>query len=342
MKIAQIAPLAERVPPKKYGGTERMVHALTEELVKRGHQVTLFASGDSITSAQLVSVYPIGLREARVRDLYGTNIYTMLNIGVAYENQRKFDIIHDHTGTLGLPVANIAKTPSVFTLHGPITIEHKKIFQALNKPHLITISKIQGAHAPNLNILDTVYNGLEMDDYPFSALPKNFLLYVGRLSPEKGVHYAIQAAMYLNMPLILAAKLESADQEYFNSFIAPYLSSHIRWIGEVNEQKRNTLMSQALCFLHPVSWPEPFGLTMIEAMACGCPVVAFNKGSIPEIIRHGKTGYVVNTIDEMIDAILNIKNISRQYCRWYALRNFNAKIMTERYEMAYKKVLGKT
>lgn len=338
MKIAQIAPIIERVPPKKYGGTERVVHVLTEWLVKRGHEVTLFASGDSITRAKLISVYPKSLREARLKESFA-NINVTFNIGLAYKMQDKFDIIHDHSGYMGLAAANIAKTPSVFTLHGPITAENRKIYQVLNKPRLVTISKAQIQNAPNLNHIGTVYNGLNLQEYPFSKETENYLLFVGRISLEKGVHFAIETALNLNLPLIIAAKLEKVDLPYFNEYIGPFLSDQIRWIGEVTEEERNNLMSKALCFLHPVTWREPFGLTLIEAMACGCPVVAFNKGSIPEIIKDGVTGFVVSSLEEMIDAVAKIKSINRMNCRIHALENFSGEKMTDNYEAVYKKIL---
>jgi glycosyltransferase involved in cell wall biosynthesis len=340
MKIAQIAPIIERVPPKKYGGTERVVSALTEELVKRGHEVTLFASGDSITSAILISVYPRSLREARLKDIYGLNIFTMLNTGLAYGKQAEFDIIHDHNPIVSLPAANIAKTPVVMTMHGDFNAENRPLFQALQKPYQVTISKAQGFTVPNLNYIGTVYNGLNMENYPFSADHDGYLLFVGRISMEKGTHYAIEAANQLNLPLVIAAKLEGADKPYYYQYVEPYLSEQIKWIGEVGEDERNKLMSRALCMMHPVTWREPFGLTLIEAMACGCPVVAFNKGSIAEVIRHGETGFVVEDMETMLDAVSNIQKIDRQKCRAYALETFSAKKMTDEYEKIYQKILN--
>ncbi len=339
MKIAQVAPIIERVPPKKYGGTERVVYALTEELVRRGHKVTLFASGDSITSASLRSVYPKCLREAKIKDLYGLNVYTLMNVGEAYQVQEKFDIIHDHTGHVGLPLANISKTPAVITMHGAFDVEMRKIFKSFGKPHIVTISQMQAKHAPDINHIGTVYNGLDMEGFPFSEKAGDYLLYVGRISMEKGVHHAIQTAINLNLPLIIAAKLEKVDLPYFEEYVGPYLSDTIRWIGEVDEAERNELMSKALAFLHPVTWPEPFGLTLIESMACGCPVVAFNKGSISEVVAHGKTGFVVSDLGEMIEAVANINQIDRKECRRHALENFNVQKMTDGYEKIYQKIL---
>lgn len=339
MKIAQIAPIIERVPPKKYGGTERVVHALTEELVKRGHEVTLFASGDSLTSAKLVSVYPKSLREAKLKDIYGINTWSLHNIGLAYDMQDEFDIIHDHTGYFGLTLAQIARTPTLITLHGPINRENRHIFERFRKPYLATISNAQSLPAPGLNYAGMVYNGLPMENYPFSAEHDGYLLFVGRITAEKGVHHAIEVAQDLNLPLIIAAKLEPIDTPYFKEYVEPSLNEQIRWIGEVNEEERNALYSRAMAFLHPVTWREPFGLTLIEAMASGCPVVAFNRGSIPELVVHGKTGYVVNDVDEMIDALSTINSIDRKECRKHVLENFSASIMADGYEKLYKKIL---
>jgi glycosyltransferase involved in cell wall biosynthesis len=341
VRIAQIAPIIERVPPKKYGGTERMVHALTEELTKKGHKVTLFASGDSQTSAKLVSVYPRSLREAGIKDTYGPNYLTMLNIGLAYNQQDKFDIIHDHNGHLSLPTADISKTPVVMTFHGTFNPLSRQFYKRLGKKvNFVAISNAQRKSARELKWAGTVYNGLNMTKYPFSSKNDGYLLFVGRISHEKGVHHAIEVAQSLDLPLIIAAKLDPVDLPYFNEYIGPRLSSEIKWIGEVEEQERNKLMSRALCFLHPVTWNEPFGLTLIESMACGCPVVAFARGSIPEIILNRKTGYVVNDEEGMIRAVRKIDRIKRGECRRYSLTKFSAKKMAEGYLAIYNKILG--
>lgn len=338
MRIAQIAPIIERVPPKKYGGTERVVHSLTEELVKRGHAVTLFASGDSITSAKLVSVYPKALREAKEKNIYGPNIFTTLNIGLAYSMQNEFDIIHDHTGHLSLPVANISTTPVVMTLHGAFDGDAERIFAILKNPLLVSISKSQASTAPNLNYVGNVYNGLNMSNYPFSKTDDGYLLFVGRICHDKGTHLAIEIAEELGLPLIIAAKLEEYNLTYFNEFIAPHLSNQIRWVGEVNETERNRLMSRALCLLHTITWKEPFGLTMIESLACGCPVIATNLGSVPEIITD-KIGFVIEDIEEAVKAVKNIHRIDRSFCRRYALENFSAAKMAQGYEKIYHQTI---
>jgi glycosyltransferase involved in cell wall biosynthesis len=341
VKIAQIAPIVERVPPKTYGGTERVVHALTEELVRRGHEVTLYASGDSLSSAKIESVYPRSLREAKLQDIYGANPWTLLNFGLAYDSAEDFDIIHDHMMPLSLPAANAAalSVPVVGTMHGAFNAANRKLFNSLRNPGIASISQAQIFSAPNINHVGTVYNGLPMEHYPFSNEHEGYLLYVGRISLEKGVHFAIEAAEELDLPLIIAAKLDPSDNAYYKTYIEPRLSQRVQWIGEVAEEERNQLMSKAKCFLHPVTWREPFGLTLIEAAATGCPVIAFNKGSIPEIIKTGSTGFVVEDIESMIDAVENIGSIDRKTCRDHALEHFSAKRMADEYEALYKKLV---
>ena len=350
MRIAQIAPIIESIPPQKYGGTERVISALTEELVKRGHEVTLFASGDSQTKANLISVYHTSLRQANVENMYGSNIWSLLNNGIAYQMQDQFDIIHDHNSQnnpISLPLANSAQLPVVITLHGPLTHNYSKAFELYKKPYLVTISEKQSQPAPDLNYIGNVYHGLPLEEYSFSNSHDGYLLFVGRVHiennrEEKGLHHAIAIAEETNMPLLIAAKLDrtiAADVAYFQKEIKPRLSDKIKWIGEVNEFKRNQLMSHAYCVLHTINFSEPFGLTLIEAMACGAPVIGFNKGSIPEIIEHGKTGFIVENSQEVMQVLPRIPEISRQYCRQYAIKKFSAERMTDNYEMIYNAIL---
>lgn len=340
LKIAQIAPINERIPPKKYGGIERVVHDLTEELVKRGHDVTLFATGDSKTSAKLSSVYPRALREAKIKDVHGLIEWTLLHLGSAYKKQESFDIIHDHNTIFSMPLAHFAKTPTVITIHGPIRPSNKRLFQTLQNPYFVSVSNSQIENEHNLKIAATIYNGLNMSRYPFKLKDKGYLLFVGRISMEKGVHHAIDVAQDLNLPLVIAAKLDKNDMQYFNEYIEPRLySDQVMWIGEVDEKQRNELMSSAICLLNPLVWKEPFGLTMIEAMACGSPVIAFDSGSVREIIVDKKTGYIVDDVEEMIYAVAKINKINRLDCRTHALKNFNAKLMTDKYEKLYYEIL---
>lgn len=347
MRIAQIAPIIERVPAKKYGGTERVIYALTEELVRRGHDVTLFATGNSITSAKLVSVYPNGLRESKQEDRYGRNEWGLLNFGLAYNSQSEFDIIHDHNILTSLPTANISRTPVVMTLHDPDHYERAnlELYKSMSNVNLVAISKAQKKATPYLNFAGVVYNGLEMQSYPFSSKDAGYLLFVGRISEMKGVHHAITVAEVLKKPLLIAARLETAfihDVQYFYEYIEPKLSDNIVWIGEVDEKQRNRLMSLAFCTLHPVTTPEPFGLTIIESMACGSPVIGFDLGSLPELIVSGETGFVVKNTDEMIKAVLRVKKIDRRRCREHVLKNFNSRRMADGYERIYYQLVSRS
>ncbi len=341
MRIAQIAPIAERVPPKKYGGTERVVDALTNELVDRGHEVTLFASGDSSTKAKLVSVFPRATREAGVKDPHGINEWSLLNIVNAYKRQGEFDIIHDHNLPISALSANFANTNVVATIHGPISLASKKVYSTLDKVNLITISDSQRRQGQGINIYETVHHGLNFENFPLGETSENFLLFVGRISFDKGLHHAIEIAQFLNIKLVIAAKLDLADKKYFDEYIAPSLSDGmIEWVGEVSEVERNQLYSKALCLINPITWPEPFGLTMIEAMACGCPVVAFNHGSVAEIVVPGATGFIANDVEEMIESVIEVARIDRRETALYARANFNSQTMTDKYERIYQQILA--
>lgn len=340
MRIGLVAPIIERVPPKRYGGTERVIAGLADGLVRRGHEVTLFASGDSVTLAKLDSIYPRALREARLKDIYGPNQWTLLNIGHAYDRQAEFDIIHDHIFPYSLPTANIATTPVVATMHGAFTPENRKLFQALRKPGIVSISNSQVYTAPNINYLGTVYNGLNMEAYPFGPSGGDYLLFVGRICYEKGVHLAIQVAQELDERLIIAAKLDPIDRPYFRDYVEPSLSERIEWVGEVDEAERNRLMASAKAFLHPVTWREPFGLTLIEAMACGCPVIAMNRGAISELVVNGETGYIVEDAEGMLDAVAGVGEIDRAACRAHVLANFTVERMIDGYETIYDELLS--
>lgn len=340
MRIAQIAPLTTKVPPDKYGGTERIISVLTEELVKRGHKVTLFASGNSQTSARLISICPTELpprilyeEKNQVYDIYEHTAWNMMNIAVAYKIQHQFDIIHDHTAQnfpMSLALANSSQTPVVMTLHGAFTKSTVALYSFFDKIHYVTISQAQAQSAANINFIDNVYHGLKMNHYPYNKNPDSYLLYVGRISPEKGVHIAIQVAKKLSRPLIIAGGQDMNYKNYVATAIQPYLSKQIQWLGEVDEATRNELMSKDYCTLHPVTWPEPFGLTIIESMACGSPVIGFSTGSIPELIKNGKTGFIVNSVSEMVDAVKKIPTIDRAYCRSYVLKHFTVKRMVDK------------
>jgi glycosyltransferase involved in cell wall biosynthesis len=340
LKIAMIAPIAEKVPPRKYGGTERVINTLTEELVKRGHDVTLFATGDSQTSARLSSVHPKPLREDKAQDPYGLNERSLLHITEAYKRQHEFDIIHDHNSILSVPTAQFIKTPTVITLHGEINPDNLRLYESANVPYYVTISKSQLPKRNDVNVARTVYNGLNMENYPFVNAHKRYLSYIGRISEAKGTHIAIKVAKATNIPLIIAAKLDDAEKEYYNKSIKPNVDGKlINWVGEVDEFERNKLLSEAICLLNPITWAEPFGLTMIEAMACGSPVIAFDKGSAKELVWDGNTGFIVQNTQEMIEGVSKLSMINRNNCRNHALLNFSGKKMADRYEELYYTIL---
>jgi len=342
MKIAQIAPISESIPPKKYGGTERVVYELTEELVKRGHEVTLFATGDSNTSAELISILPRALRELNLPNPYSLNEWSFTHVGNAYNMQEQFDIIHDHNRIISMPTANLSKTPVIMTMHEMFHESNIPLYELLNNVNIVTISDSQIPKNTNLNIVGTVYHGQTMKYYPFHDSDDGYLLCVGRMSREKGIHHAIEVAQALDMPLVIAARVGDFDVEYYKDYIKPKLSDkRITWVGEVTEKERNQLMSRARCLLHPVTWPEPFGLAMIESMACGAPVVAFNKGSIPEVITEGKTGFIVSSVDEMIQKVKLTASLDRIACRNHALSQFSPQRMTDEYEKIYYNVLSR-
>lgn len=342
MKIAQLAPLVESVPPAKYGGTERVISALTEELVKRGHDVTLFASGDSVTTAKLDSICKQSLRSAGITNIRENMGETLSHIGHMYSMADEFDIIHDHCGVVSLPTAQICDTPVVSTMHGCFFDHNIKIFQKLKRPHIVTISNDQASSVKKIHNVATVHNGLPMDHYPFSEKSDEYLLYVGRISPLKGTAEAIVIAKATGRKLLLAAKLDERDTQYYKTEVEPHLDDQIVWLGEVSEEERNTLMSNAHCLIHPARWREPFGLTLIESMACGTPVIAFNTGAIPEVIRHKKTGFVVNTLTEFIEAVKKVSTINKKACRQWALSQFSASKMADEYEKVYAKILAAT
>jgi len=341
MRIAQIAPLWEQVPPPAYGGTELVVSLLTEELVNRGHDVTLFASGDSLTKARLESVHPRALRlDSSVKD---PNIYDMLNISRVYENAENFDIIHSHVGCVALPYVNLVKTPTVHTLHGIFTPDNEKLFSHVRNQSFISISNSQRDMRLGLNYVSTIYNGIAPDTYNYYPEPKQppYLAFLGRMSPEKGAHLAIEIAQRSGWHLKMAGKIDPVDLEYFNAKIRPFVDGkQIEFLGEANHQQKSELMGGAVATLFPITWREPFGLVMIESMVTGTPVIAMNLGSASEVIAHGVSGFLCESVDECIAAIAPASQLNRRACRDHVLVNFTAKRMVDGYEAAYKKILG--
>jgi glycosyltransferase involved in cell wall biosynthesis len=341
MRIAQVAPLWERVPPPAYGGIELVVGMLCEELVRRGHEVTLFASGDSITSAKLESVHPQALRlDTTIKD-YG--IYEMLQLGWVYERAKEFDIIHSHMGCAALPYANLVKTPTVHTLHGTFSPDNEKLFFKERRQPYVSISESQREPRLNLNCVATVYNGIEPDIYEFHPTPQEppYLAFLGRMSPEKGPHLAIEIAKRSGWHLKMAGKVDVVDREYFRTEIEPHIDGkQIEFLGEANHVQKNLLMGQAVATLFPITWREPFGLVSIESMAAGTPVIAIALGATPEIIAHGKTGFLCSNVEECIAAIAPATQLSRYACREYVANKFSAQGMTDGYEAVYRQILS--
>ena len=342
MRIAQVSPLWERVPPPAYGGIELVVGLLCDELVRRGHEVTLFASGDSISLAKLESVHPRALRlDSSVKE-YG--IYEMLQLSNVYDRADEFDIIHSHVGCAALPYARLVKTPTVHTLHGIFTPDNEKMFRHACTQPFVSISNAQREPRLGLNCVDTVYNGIDVDRYKFYPQPENppYLAFLGRLSPEKGPHLAIEIAKRSGWHLKLAGKVDPVDVEFFEQQIKPHIDGkQIEYLGEANHDQKTFLMGNAVATLFPITWREPFGLVMIESMAVGTPVIAMKLGSTPEVIAHGKTGFLCESVEECIAALNKIDRIDRRACREYVQAKFSAQKMTEGYEAIYQKILAK-
>jgi len=336
LRIAQIAPLYESLPPKLYGGTERIVHYLTEELVRQGHDVTLFASGDSITHARLIACVNEGLRlKQDCIDPLAYHIIQMQKLS-AYVNE--FDVLHFHTDYLHFPYSNTLKIPSVTTLHGRLDIpELQDIYNTFPYQNLISISENQRLPLPQGNFVKTVYHGLPGNLHHLGEGTGEYLAFLGRISPEKGVERAIKIALETNTKLKIAAKIDKADFAYYEEKVK-FMLDHplIEYVGEINDQQKTEFLAQANALLFPIDWPEPFGLVMIEAMACGTPVIAFNRGSVPEVMENNVTGFIVNSVEEAIHAVSGLKYLSRIEIRRAFERRFTATRMAEDYIDVYR------
>ncbi|MGA7953216.1 MAG: glycosyltransferase family 4 protein [Gloeobacterales cyanobacterium] len=340
MKIAQIAPLWEQVPPPRYGGIELIVSLLTDELVRRGHDVTLFASGDSITKASLISFHDRALRlDQSVKE---PSVYEQMMLSHVYRNADQFDIIHSHVGCPALPFAAFVNTPTVHTTHGIFTPDNEKLFQHFAEHAYVSISEAQREYRLGLNYIHTVYNGIDTSIYPFQDKPSQpaYLAFVGRLSPEKGPQEAIAIAQATGLPLKMAGKIDAVDRDFYAENLAHLIDGdQIQYLGEVSHEQKVELLAGATVTLFPITWREPFGLVMIESMATGTPVVGMALGSVPEVIEHGKTGFVCNSREEMADAVLDAIKLDRRTCRQHVLNRFNVQKMTDEYERAYRMLI---
>jgi glycosyltransferase involved in cell wall biosynthesis len=339
MKIAQIAPLMESVPPRLYGGTERVVSHLTEELVRLGHDVTLFASGDSITSAALVSCATVALRlDPNVIDPIP---YYMLMLDRVRRQAAEFDILHFHIDYLHFPLFRYLAGRTVTTLHGRQDLpDIKPIFLGFDDMPLVSISRGQRGPVANANFAATIHHGLPLNLMQPNFEPRGgYLAFIGRISPEKRPDRAIAIARNLGIPLKIAAKVDRVDEAYFREKIAPLIGDGVQFIGEINEQNKNAFLGEAMGLLFPIDWPEPFGLVMIESMACGTPVLAFRCGSVPEIVEEGVSGMIVETIEEAIAAVPRLLAMDRRAVRKQFEVRFSSARMARDYVHLYRGML---
>jgi glycosyltransferase involved in cell wall biosynthesis len=338
MKIAQVAPLTEAVPPKFYGGTERVVAYLTDALVELGHEVTLFASGDSLTKARLAPSWPRALRlDPSVHDPFAPLFIQLETVG---RRAHEFDVIHSHLDYFAYPTMRLLGSPAVTTLHGRLDLpELKPLYEHFEDMPVVSISDAQREPLPNANYVATVHHGL-----PQNLLQKGpggeYLAFLGRISPEKAPDAAIRIATAAGMPLRIAAKVDKVDQEYFKSKIEPLLAgANVEFIGEIGEHQKSEFLGNAAALVFPIAWREPFGLVMIEAMACGTPVVAFNNGSVPEVLEDGKTGFIVHSEEEAVHALHDIRKLNRGRIRAEFDARFTAHHMAQNYLKLYSRLI---
>ena len=343
LRIAQVAPLYESVPPKLYGGTERVVSYLTEELVRRGNEVTLFASGDSVTSARLHAGYPTSLRLSGLAQVAANGLgMHMPMLSHVFENADDFDIIHCHLDYWTFAFSNLVATPTITTLHGRLDLDELvPIFDQFKDRPLISISDSQRKPLPAMNWVSTIHHGVPRDHLQFNPKGGKYLAFLGRIAPEKRPDIAIQVARKAGIPLKIAAKVDEIDRAYFKDTIEPTIKAApvVEFIGEINETQKSEFLGNALALLFTIDWPEPFGLVMIEAMACGTPVIARPFGSVPEIMRHGVTGFIASEFDDLVGAVKKVDSLSRQACREEYEHRFAVEVMAEKYERVYRELI---
>jgi glycosyltransferase involved in cell wall biosynthesis len=338
MRIAQVPPLAERIPPKLYGGTERVVSWLTEELVALGHEVSLFGTADAITKATLVPVWPSATRLSRPQPDPFAPMASLLEAVAAAAP--RFDVIHCHLDWVHIPLLQRLQVPFLTTLHNRLDLPYlRNTARSFAKAPFVSISNNQREPLPGLNWLGTVHHGLPAAMLEFSRHSGGYLAFLGRIDPEKGPETAIRLAKASGLPLRIAAKVPSGKNKYFRDRIQPLVDgSQIQFIGEVGERDKPKFLQNALALLFPIDWPEPFGLVMIEAMACGTPIIAFKRGSVPEVIEDGVSGFVVENEAEALSAIARLKELDRSLVREAFERRFTARRMAEDYGRIYAKL----
>ena len=340
MRIAQVAPLTEAIPPKLYGGTERVVHWLTEELVALGHDVTLFASGDSQTSAQLDAIWPLALRlDGSIRD---PNALHMTMLERVRQQADQFDIIHFHLDYYPFSLFSRQPTPFVTTLHGRLDLpEHQPVFETFSSAPVISISNAQRRPVPNAGWVRTIHHGLPEKLLTPQPVKPRYFAFLGRIAPEKRVDRAMAIARQCGVPLKIAAKVDKVDQDYFDEQIRPHIDGkEVEYIGEINDEQKAAFLSGAIVLLVPIDWPEPFGLVMIEAMACGTPVIAYNRGSVPEVIDEGITGFIVEDEMSAVGAVHRLSQLSRANVRKRFERRFTARRMAHDYLDVYRELMN--
>lgn len=335
MRIAILSTIAWRTPPRHYGPWESVASNLTEELVSRGHDVSLYATADSLTNATLKGVCPRGYEEDSSID---ANVWRALHISNLFEEADQYDIIHNHFDFLPLTYSAMTKTPVVTTIHGFSSPDILPVFRKYNdQTHYISISNSD--RSADLDYAATVYHGIDLDKFTFQPDPDGYLLFFGRIHPDKGVREAIQIARACGKRLVIAGIIQ--DQDYYKKYVETQLKPRqVEYIGSAGPSKRNLLLGNATAMLHPIHFEEPFGLSVIESMACGTPVIAFNKGSMPELIEHGQNGFLVDTVDEAVDSVEKVSQVNRRYCHDYVRQNFTIQDMVDGYEKAYKSILA--
>ncbi len=349
MRIAQVAPPFETVPPMRYGGTERVVATLTEELVRRGHEVTLFAAGGSRTSARLVPTVERALwyQQPRPKDF---NPYWAITLGEVWRRITEFDVVHSHLDYFGYPMARSGVRPVVTTLHGRLDLpDLQPLYRAFDDVPLVSISESQRRPLPNANWVATIYHGIELGELTFKPKMGGYLAFLGRISPEKGLDTAIRVARRAGVPLLIAARMPlphthdpnvRADWEYWEDEVQPLLEGkQVELLGQLGGKDKDEFLHNAAALLFPIRWPEPFGLVMVESLACGTPVLAFGEGSVPELIEDGVTGFIRKTEDELVEAVGHITELDRARCRAEAERRFSPSAMVDAYERVYAQLV---
>ncbi len=339
MRIAQVAPLSESVPPKHYGGTERIVSYLTEELVRQGHDVTLFASGDSATRARLVAACRRSLRlNDRCIDWMAHHVLMLEQV---FQRAHEFDVVHFHIDYLHFPLSRRASVPHVTTLHGRLDLpDLVPLYEQFRDMPVLSISNAQREPLPWANWQATIYHGLPEDLFRFRPKPGSYLAFLGRISPEKRVDRAIEIAKRSGIPLKVAAKVDPVDKDYFEREIEPLLrDSAVEYLGEISDEEKDQFLGNAYALLFPIDWPEPFGLVMIEAMACGTPVIAYDGGAVSEVIEEGRTGFIVKGLEDAAEAVRRVPELSRACCREAFEKRFTAARMASNYLQVYERVI---